>query len=435
MLQVLVRIPIPWLQAALLGLIVLFALAALVGRVLDRTSAAWGCATWVGGLVILHYVRTNLRSQGIDESIPIFGFGSFLFLAFIASSWLARRLARREGLDPERLMDLALWIFLGGIVGARVLFLVRNPDQFKHPLDFFKIWQGGIVFYGGVVAAIGVFVFYTRRFKLPAMQVLDVLAPAIALGIGIGRFGCLMNGCCWGEVSLKLPVAVRFPFGSIPYMHQLEHDQVSLGFSLWTAGDGAALRRAGSDPIVRSVEAASWAADIGLKPRDRIERVNGRAAERVEAGQAWRDVPAVVGLLQQLAPGSDVTLEVLRGDKLVRLAGVFRPDPPRSRPVHATQVYLALAGWLLLAATMVHYRHRRRHGEVMVVLMVGYAITRFIIEFFRADEPKWADGLTISQNVSIAVLAGAAALGFWLRRPTNAAAIGSVDLPIARSQG
>ncbi len=416
MLQVLVRIPIPWLQAVLLVLLVLFAIAAFTGRVLDRVSALWACATWLVGLVILHFVRANLRGQGLDESIPIFGFGSFLFLAFIASSWLARRLARREGLDPERLMDLALWIFLGGIVGARVLFLVRNPDQFKHPLDFFKIWQGGIVFYGAVVAAIAVFVFYTRRFKLPAMQVLDVLAPAIALGIGIGRFGCLMNGCCWGEVASKFPVAVRFPFGSIPYMHQLEHDQVSLGFSLWSAGDGAALRRAGSEPIVRTVDAGSWAAEIGLEPRDRIERVNGRVAERIVAGQSWRDVPAVVELLQQLAPGGEVTLEVLRGDKLVRLAGVFRPNPPRSQPVHATQVYLALAGWLLLAATMVYYPHRRRHGEVMVVMMVGYAITRFIIEFFRADEPKWADGLTISQNVSIAVLAGAAVLVFWLRR-------------------
>jgi phosphatidylglycerol:prolipoprotein diacylglycerol transferase len=416
MLQVLVRIPIPWLQAVLLGLALLFGLAALTGRVLDRASAMWGAATWVGGLVILHFVRANLKSQGLNESIPIFGFGSFLFVAFIASSWLGRRLARREGLDPERLMDLALWIFLGGIVGARALFLARNPEQFKQPLDFFKIWQGGIVFYGGVVAAIGVFVFYTRRFKLPAFQVLDVLAPALALGIGIGRFGCLMNGCCWGEIAADFPAAVRFPYGSIPYMHQLEHDQVSLGFGLWSPGDGAALRRAGSEPVVRSVEAGSWAAEIGLRPGDRIERVNGQAAERVEAGQTWRDVPALVGLLAQLAPGSDVSLDVRRADKLVSLSGALRPEPPQSQPVHATQVYLALAGWLLLALTLGYYPRRRRPGEIMAVLMAGYAVTRFIIEFFRADEPAWADGLTISQNVSIAVLAGAIVLWIWIRR-------------------
>jgi phosphatidylglycerol:prolipoprotein diacylglycerol transferase len=79
-------------------------------------------------------------------------------------------------------------------------------------------------------------------------------------------------------------------------------------------------------------------------------------------------------------------------------------------------VYLALSGWLLLLLTLVYLPRRARHGAVMALLMVGYSVTRFAIEFFRADEPRWADGLTISQNISIILFVCGIALWGWLRR-------------------
>ncbi len=253
-----------------------------------------------------------------DKHLPIFGFGLMLCIGFFAATWLAQRLCRREGLDGERIMDLSLWLFISGIVGARLLFMVRNPDQFNGLLDFFKIWQGGIVFYGGVVAATLVFIYYTRRYQLPALRVLDVAAPAVAIGIGVGRIGCLLNGCCWGKQT-ELPWAVSFPANSLPWQAHVH---------------------------------SGW--------------INDQAA--------------------------------------------------RSLPVHPTQIYLAIAGWLLAGLILAYFPRRRRHGEVMALLMVGYSVTRFAIEFLRDDEPLWADGLTISQNISIAIFVGGFFLWGWLRR-------------------
>jgi phosphatidylglycerol:prolipoprotein diacylglycerol transferase len=254
----------------------------------------------------------------LNWRLPVFGFGLMLCLCFFAGSWLIYRLARRDGLDADRVSDLVLWLFIWGILGARALYMVRNPAMFQNPLNFFKIWQGGIVFYGGVIAAIPVFLLYTRRYALPPWRLLDIFAPGLALGVGVGRFGCLLNGCCWGETT-QVPWAVTFPAHSIPW-------------------------------------------------QDHLNR------------------------------------------KLIETTATH------SLPVHPTQVYLALAGWFLVILTLSFFPYRRRHGEVMALLMLGYAVSRFAIEFFRADEPILPDGLTISQNISMAVFAGGLAMWAWLRR-------------------
>ena len=132
-----------------------------------------------------------------------------------------------------------------------------------------------------------------------------------------------------------------------------------------------------------------------------------------------RDAPALLGRLcdpKLVKPGSELTLEVDRKGKAVSVTGTFAPTPPHSLPVHPTQIYLALAGWALLAATMFYFPRRTRYGEVMALLMVGYATTRFAIEYLRDDEPPWAAGLTISQNISIVIFAGGLLLWGWLRR-------------------
>jgi phosphatidylglycerol:prolipoprotein diacylglycerol transferase len=279
------------------------------------------------------------------KHVPIFGFGLMMCLGFFGASWLISRMARREGLG-DRVTDLALWIFIWGIVGARVLYMVQNPALFENPLNFFKIWEGGIVFYGGVIIAIPVFLLYCRRHALPPWQVLDVLAPGIALGIGIGRFGCLLNGCCWGKPT-ELPWAITFPANSSPF------------FS------------------TRMIPTIPW--------QDHVHQ------------------------------------------------SLVAADAAHSLPVHPTQVYLALAGWLLLLLTLLYFPRRRRHGEVMALLMIGYAVTRFGIEFFRADEALWADGLTISQNISIILFAGGLLLWAWLRRsPAITSALPATVHPASR---
>src|SRR5580700_9755695 len=89
-------------------------------------------------------IKTWLTPNGI----PLYGFGTMLFLAFVASVWLATRRAVKEGVSQDRLFDLAIWVFVCGIIGARIVFMI----QYDVPLaDWYKFWQGGIVFYGSAI--------------------------------------------------------------------------------------------------------------------------------------------------------------------------------------------------------------------------------------------------------------------------------------------
>src|SRR4051812_5064356 len=125
-------------------------------------------------------------------------YGVLVATAFLAALWLAGRLAKQAGLDPESVTNLGIYCALAAIVGAKVMmFIVEPPKSFGEVFSFSTLRAGG-VFYGGLIAALGIAVWYLRKTKLPALRTADVFAPAIALGHGIGRIGCFMAGCCWG---------------------------------------------------------------------------------------------------------------------------------------------------------------------------------------------------------------------------------------------
>lgn len=152
--------------------------------------------------------------------LPLFGYGVMLFLAFVGSMNLAAWRARREKLDPEVIYDLALWVFVGGLIGARVFYLVQHwGDKVRNFWDLFKLWEGGIVFYGSVIGGTLAFFLYWWRRRFPLRPMLDVVAPSIALGVALGRIGCFLNGCCYGDVC-DLPWAVSFPPGSPAWWSQ-----------------------------------------------------------------------------------------------------------------------------------------------------------------------------------------------------------------------
>jgi phosphatidylglycerol:prolipoprotein diacylglycerol transferase len=114
---------------------------------------------------------------------------------------------------------MAIWILVAGLVGARLFFVVEYWRSFKSFWDVFRIWEGGIVLYGSVLGgAVGFFLF-RKRHPFPLRPMVDVIAPSLALGIAIGRIGCFLNGCCYGDLC-NLPWAVRFPQGSSPWRDQ-----------------------------------------------------------------------------------------------------------------------------------------------------------------------------------------------------------------------
>jgi len=147
-------------------------------------------------------------------------YGLLVALAFLAALSLTARLARRDGLNSDAVVNLGILCGLSAILGAKIMMvLIDLPEYLSHPGEIFSLasLQAGGVFYGGLIAACIAAVVYMRRHRLPALRTADVFAPGIALGHGIGRLGCFAAGCCWG-VPTHLPWAVTF---TNPVSHDL----------------------------------------------------------------------------------------------------------------------------------------------------------------------------------------------------------------------
>lgn len=138
-----------------------------------------------------------------------------LAIAFLLGAWLAMRSATRRGIDPDRVAALIGWILLASILGARLNFALGHPGSFSSPIEIFRIWEGGLTLYGGLIAAIVVSLVYLRRHRIAFLPVADVIAPALALGEGLTRIGCFLNGCCFGAVCNDGGwLCVHYPPGS-----------------------------------------------------------------------------------------------------------------------------------------------------------------------------------------------------------------------------
>ena len=126
-------------------------------------------------------------------------YGVLVALGFLAALAVIGRGAKREGLPSEPVFDLAFVAVLAAVVGSRLLYVVFNLGEYlADPVRIFKIWEGGLVFHGGLLLAVPVCLFFVRRLGLPAWVTADVFAPAIAIGQAVGRIGCFAAGCCYG---------------------------------------------------------------------------------------------------------------------------------------------------------------------------------------------------------------------------------------------
>ena len=141
---------------------------------------------------------------------PVYTYGLLLAAAYLLGLQFALVRARSRGLDPNRVMDLGIWIIVSALLGAKLLLLVVEFDSFRRsPGELLNLARSGGVFYGGLIAAVAVALWYLRRHRMPVWTVTDVVAPGIALGHVIGRLGCLFAGCCFGRPT-DLPWAITF---------------------------------------------------------------------------------------------------------------------------------------------------------------------------------------------------------------------------------
>ncbi|MEZ5399332.1 MAG: prolipoprotein diacylglyceryl transferase [Bryobacteraceae bacterium] len=148
----------------------------------------------------------------ISDGVFLPTYGVMVALGFLIGLWLAGRLARRSGLDPELVTNLGVYAALAGLAGAKLLMFVVDFDHYaEHPGDILSVatLQAGGVFYGGLVGALAFGAWYLARHGLPAAATLDCFAPGLAAGQAIGRLGCFAAGCCWGQ-SCERGWAVTF---------------------------------------------------------------------------------------------------------------------------------------------------------------------------------------------------------------------------------
>ena len=235
-------------------------------------------------------------SLGSFGPVTVYTYGVLLAAAYLLGLQFARIRARKRGLDENRILDLGIYIIISALVGAKLLLLVTDFKTFSaDPRELFTLARSGGVFYGGLILAVAVALWYIRRIGLPLWTTCDVFAPGIALGHVVGRFGCLFAGCCFGKPTTK-PWGITF-----------------------------------TDPFA--------AANVGT---------------------------------------------------------------PLGVPLHPTQLYEAGAEFLILLLLLATERKGRTYpGRTFWLYMLLYAISRFIIEFFRGDERGTVFMFSTSQFISI----------------------------------
>ncbi|MFH1884535.1 MAG: prolipoprotein diacylglyceryl transferase [Planctomycetota bacterium] len=292
--------------------------------------------------------------------VTLKSYGLMMVIGFLAAVYLIRRLSRNITPDPQLITNAALYSLIGGVVGARLFYVIHYFEHFKeNPVSVFAIWHGGLELLGGVILAITIIFFYLLYHKLPIRHYLDILAIALMLALVFGRIGCLLNGCCFGKPT-ELPWAVRFPYNSIAYLSQVNPD----------------LERNRSAP------------QLELPPEylSYIDNDGNRHTKTYE--------------------------ELTEQQKIEVTTGKYR-----CLPVHPTQLYTS-AGAAVLCLILYFFWRRSQNagssktagktftepGSTFALMFVIYGITRLFIEFLRDDNRFEIDGLTISQLIGIAMI-------------------------------
>jgi phosphatidylglycerol:prolipoprotein diacylglycerol transferase len=239
MLTTLFHIPsrISWGAGSLplFGFGILLAVVVAAGAGLLATTAArqgWRAAvSLLGGplLVAVALVAFVLPALDDGEGVPIRGYGVMLLLAAAAGIWLSVARGRRMGFDADTILALGMEIFVAGIVGARLFYVIEYHQMFFPPgrplreglLDAINIPAGGLVVFGSLPAAGLAAWWFAKRRKLPLLRLADCIAPGMLVGLALGRIGCFLNGCCYGG-PCDLPWAVQFPPESPPWIDQVQ---------------------------------------------------------------------------------------------------------------------------------------------------------------------------------------------------------------------
>jgi phosphatidylglycerol:prolipoprotein diacylglycerol transferase len=368
------------------------------------------------------------------QGLPLRGYGVMVFLGVAGGVALAVYRAAREGFDPELIYSLALWTCVAGVVCARMFYIIEYWDDYRRPTIGATIGaianytKGGLVVYGAFLGGLAASIMFFVRHKLPVLKFLDLIVPSVMLGLALGRIGCFLNGCCYGG-TCDLPWAVTFPGNpastsaspSPPYISQASRGQFVL-HGIHFERSPIALA------VVQSIDEGSPVQSAGLKAGDEIESIEvelpgHRPMAFPPDDSAKLTVAGAIEALTKIEePGTKATFHVLdvSGKSVARnwQLSAAAPIPARSLPVHPTQLYSAIGALLLTLFLLAWYPFRRHDGEVTALVFTIYPIMRIFEEIIRNDEPLNWTRMTISQDVSVLLLAAAVTIWiFALRGP------------------
>ncbi len=163
---------------------------------------------------------------------PVHAYPTMLSIAFITGTLLCVRICEKRGLWVAP--DAGLWVFVGALIGAKAFYIIQynpyaptlGPAWHRHVWRAILIWQGGVVYYGGLIGGIIAVILYLYWYRIPRIQAMDVMAVFLPMGQAITRVGCFLNGCCYGYPT-DVRWAVRFPRGSHAYLRQLHNHQIT----------------------------------------------------------------------------------------------------------------------------------------------------------------------------------------------------------------
>lgn len=165
-------------------------------------------------------------------SFPIYSYGVMIALALILAILFAMKEAKKSGENPDRILDISLFVIFGVLIGGRLGYVIFHLDYYlKDPIKILHFRDGGLSFLGGFLIAYFLCWLYIKRTKLSFWKYADIIAPSIAIGIGIGRIGCFLNGDDYGFVSESY--GIKFPSLFMPpvYLQQLKDGLIASGSS------------------------------------------------------------------------------------------------------------------------------------------------------------------------------------------------------------
>ena len=327
-------------------------------------------------------------------NISVKSYGFMMVLAFFAAMSLVKYRCKKLGVDPEEMANISLAALFLGVIGARLFHVIHNwsalyADNF---LDAFKVWNGGLEFLGGFIFSTIAFLAYAYFRKRPILNMLDIMAPALMIGLGIGRIGCLLNGCCFGA-PCEVPWAITFP--PVNEISQLGEAGVGYRYSppyesqIYPTPD----RSKTLVPLVQLPEAFTSGFSDGVVP------LPVASPKMLPAGAPYFNVPKAAGELTESQRAELST------------------DFPMV-PIHPTQLYSFVNGVIACLVLNFCFRIRKYRGQIFAWMLIYYGIARFVLESLRFDNPIEATGLTISQNLGIVAVILGVTLHIALRKRT-----------------